>query len=110
MSRRQRLVLKFGSGILSTPRGTSLDARQFARLTREVAELVHQGHQCVIVSSGAVAAGLAPMGLSARPSDLSAKQAELTKAQGQIEARIDSQLKQSESLVQKVPTGFGAPR
>lgn len=75
MSRRQRLVLKFGSGILSTPRGTSLDARQFARLTREVAELVRQGHQCVIVSSGAVAAGLAPMGLAARPSDLSAKQA-----------------------------------
>jgi glutamate 5-kinase len=75
MSRPQRLVLKFGSGILSTPRGNSLDARQFARLTREVADLVRQGHQCVIVSSGAVAAGLAPMGLSARPSDLSAKQA-----------------------------------
>ena len=36
--------------------------------------------------------------------DLAAKQAELTKSQGQIEGRIDASLKQSESLVQKVPT------
>jgi len=43
-------------------------------------------------------------GINRSVQDLSAKQAELTKAQGQIEARIDSQLKQSESLVQKVPT------
>ena len=36
--------------------------------------------------------------------ELAAKQAELTKAQGQIEGRIDASLKQSESLVQKVPS------
>ena len=35
--------------------------------------------------------------------DLTAKQAELTKSQGQIEGRIDASLKQSESMVQKVP-------
>jgi DNA repair exonuclease SbcCD ATPase subunit len=36
--------------------------------------------------------------------ELTAKQTELTKAQGQIEGRIDASLKQSESLVQKVPS------
>lgn len=36
--------------------------------------------------------------------ELAAKHGELTKAQSEIEGRIDAQLKQSESLVQKVPT------
>lgn len=43
-------------------------------------------------------------GLNKSVQELAEKQAELTKAQGQIEGRIDAQLKQSESLVQKVPT------
>lgn len=75
MSRRQRIVLKFGSGILSTERGNSLDRRQLSRLAGEVAALVRRGHSCVIVSSGAVAAGMAALGLEARPADLSARQA-----------------------------------
>ena len=36
--------------------------------------------------------------------ELTAKHGELTKAQSEIEGRIDAQLKQSESLVQKVPS------
>ena len=72
---RKRIVLKFGSGILATPRGTNLDQRQFVRLTKEVAALVESGHQVMIVSSGAVAAGLGALGLKQRPDDLPARQA-----------------------------------
>ena len=43
-------------------------------------------------------------GLNKSVQELASKQAELTKAQTQIEGRIDAQLKQSESLVSKVPT------
>ena len=43
-------------------------------------------------------------GVNRNVQDLAAKQAELTKSQGQIEGRIDASLKQSESLVQKVPS------
>jgi glutamate 5-kinase len=70
-----RIVLKFGSGILASVKGTTLDSRQFARLAREVAALAGQGHQCVLVSSGAVAAGLGALGLKERPEDLSMRQA-----------------------------------
>jgi glutamate 5-kinase len=70
-----RIVLKFGSGILASVRGTSLDERQFARLSREVAALVAEGHQCVLVSSGAVAAGLGALRLKKRPEDLALRQA-----------------------------------
>lgn len=70
-----RIVLKFGSGILATRSGSTLDAGQFARLSAEVAGLVAGGHECVLVSSGAVAAGLSSLGLKERPDDLSARQA-----------------------------------
>ncbi len=71
----KRIVLKFGSGILANDSGNSLDLAQFQRLSAEVAALVKEGHQCIIVSSGAVAAGLMALGLTERPDDLAARQA-----------------------------------
>lgn len=71
----KRIVVKFGSGILANARGTTLEERQFVRLAAEVAGLVKAGHECVIVSSGAVAAGLGVLGLKERPDDLAARQA-----------------------------------
>jgi glutamate 5-kinase len=71
----KRIVLKFGSGILANARGTTLDDRQFRRLCAEIAGLVKQGHECVVVSSGAVAAGLSVLGLKDRPESLAARQA-----------------------------------
>jgi glutamate 5-kinase len=83
---RKRIVLKFGSGILATPRGTNLDQRQFARLTKEIAALVESGHQVIVVSSGAVAAGLGAMGLKHRPEDLPSRQACAAVGQGRLMA------------------------
>src|SRR5215211_8523553 len=71
----RRIVLKFGSGILARAHGSGLDERQFKRLTAEVASLVADGHECVVVSSGAVAAGLGVLGLKDRPESLAARQA-----------------------------------
>jgi glutamate 5-kinase len=82
--RSQRIVLKFGSGILSSEQGIGLSRRQIARLAREVGALVRAGHQCVIVSSGAVAAGLATLGLDARPKQLAARQACAAVGQSQL--------------------------
>ena len=71
----KRIVLKFGTGILANPKGNTLDAAQFKRLAADVSALVHRGHECILVSSGAVAAGLGALGLKTRPTDLSAVQA-----------------------------------
>src|SRR5437660_556322 len=71
----KRIILKFGSGILTRRGGQELDPRQFARLTTQVAQLVQRGHQCLIVTSGAVAAGLGVLGLKERPVDLANLQA-----------------------------------
>jgi glutamate 5-kinase len=71
----KRIVLKFGSGILAKPDGSALEAGQFRRFAAEVSALVKAGHECIIVSSGAVAAGLKAFGLSERPADLPTRQA-----------------------------------
>ncbi len=81
---RKRIVLKFGSGILATPSGTNLDQRQFARLAKEVAVLADAGHEVIIVSSGAVAAGLGALGLKDRPDDLASRQACAAVGQGRL--------------------------
>jgi glutamate 5-kinase len=71
----QRIVLKFGSGILTRPKGNALDESQFRKLADAVAGLVKSREQCVIVSSGAVAAGMPVLGLKERPADLATRQA-----------------------------------
>ncbi len=71
----RRIVLKFGTGILKRSRGDALDEKQFRRLTADVAKLVLGGDECILVSSGAVGAGLGAMGLKTRPSDLPTIQA-----------------------------------
>lgn len=72
--RNKRIVLKFGSGILSSEKGLGLSRRLIARLVREVSTLVRAGHECVIVSSGAVSAGMETLGLVSRPQELAARQ------------------------------------
>jgi glutamate 5-kinase len=71
----KRLVIKLGTGILSKDQGRALDRAQFARLASEFSSLLQGGTSVVVVSSGAVAAGVPVLGLIDRPADLAAKQA-----------------------------------
>jgi len=71
----KRILLKFGTGILTREDGLALDQAQLKALTSEIAALVHAGHQCAVVSSAAVAAGLATLGFTERPTDLPSIQA-----------------------------------
>ena len=66
-----RLVVKVGSSSLTTAAG-GLDP---ARLDALVDALAARAGQIVLVSSGAIAAGLAPLGLPRRPRDLATQQA-----------------------------------
>ena len=70
-----RLVIKLGTGLLTTPRGNALDTPQFRRLTAEIAALARAGHECVVVTSGAVGAGMVVLGLKERSRDLPTIQA-----------------------------------
>src|SRR4051812_27169637 len=82
--RFQRIVLKFGSATLTRTRTPGLDLKQFARLSAEVADLVRRGHECVMVTSGAVAAGTSVLALSERPRDLATAQASAAVGQSKL--------------------------
>ncbi len=82
---KKRIVLKFGTGILTTDAsGLQLDRAQFARLAAEISDLVTAGHAVVVISSAAVAAGVAALGLHSRPNTLPAKQACAAVGQSQL--------------------------
>ncbi|NUR32219.1 MAG: glutamate 5-kinase, partial [Catenulispora sp.] len=75
----RRIVVKVGSSSLTTAAG-GLDPD---RLNALVAALVEGGtKQVILVSSGAIAAGLAPLGLPRRPRDLATQQASASVGQG----------------------------
>ena len=70
----RRWVIKIGSAVL-TDNGQGLSHEFIARLASDVIALREQGREVIIVSSGAVAAGLARLGLDTRPSALDELQA-----------------------------------
>jgi len=71
--RSQRVVIKIGSQILSSPEG--IEEGRIKRLVRDLAQLHDQGKEVVIVSSGAVAAGMTRLGVKHRPKTIPQKQA-----------------------------------
>jgi len=57
------------------------------KLVDVVAACKKRGAEVVVVSSGAIAAGLAPLGLSTRPKDLATQQAAASVGQGLLVAQ-----------------------
>ncbi|GAA1925472.1 glutamate 5-kinase [Streptomyces sodiiphilus] len=97
----RRIVVKIGSSSLTTASG-GLDADRVDALVDVLVRHLGgqpsgpggaepggagEGKQIVLVSSGAIAAGLAPLGLPRRPSDLARQQAAASVGQGLLLAR-----------------------
>jgi len=69
-----RVVIKIGSSTLA-PRGEGIDRDFVASIVDQVCELRRAGHEPLIVTSGAIAAGLERLGLPTRPTDMPSLQA-----------------------------------
>ena len=81
-----RLVIKVGSSSLTRSDG-GLDLNRIDIVAGLVAALRGRGHDVVLVSSGAVAAGLVPLGMARRPSELRLLQAAASVGQGRLVSR-----------------------
>jgi glutamate 5-kinase len=79
----RRLVVKVGSSSLTSLDG-GLDLQRLSALVDVLAARVAAGSQVVLVSSGAIPAGLAPLRLARRPRDLATKQAAASVGQLQL--------------------------
>ena len=70
----RRIVVKLGTSSLVNASG-ELDPAKIDRIVDAIESRIARGSDVIVVSSGAIAAGMAPLGLKARPRDLATKQA-----------------------------------
>ncbi len=88
----KRIVLKVGSSSLTGSAGSALDSAAVGKVVDLAATLRSRGAEVLIVSSGAIAAGLAPLKLTTRPKDLPTQQAAASVGQGLLIAKYNELL------------------
>ena len=98
----QRIVIKVGSSTLTGSAGSALDSNSVSALADLIGALRAQGKEVVLVSSGAIAAGLAPLGLTSRPKDLATQQAAASVGQGLLIAQYTESFKRHNVIASQV--------
>lgn len=91
VTQARRIVVKVGSSSLTTTDG-GIDPAQVRRLVAPLAAARTRGVEVVLVSSGAIAAGLSPLHLRRRPRGLAAQQAAASVGQGLLVHRYTEEL------------------
>ena len=69
-----RIVVKVGTSTLAHPSGR-LNIRRTEALCRVLSDIKNEGHEVVLVSSGAIGMGMGKLALRERPTDIATKQA-----------------------------------
>jgi len=85
-----RVVVKIGTSSLTNDNG-AINEVALAKISEEIAMVRAVGHEVVLVSSGAVAAGVAALGLSARPTDMPTLQALAAAGQSRLMGSYNTQ-------------------
>ena len=89
----KRVVIKIGSSSLTGSAGSELDPTAVQKVVDLAFSLKNRGAEVVVVSSGAIAAGLSPLGLKVRPKDLATQQAAASVGQGLLIAQYSERFK-----------------
>lgn len=79
----KRIVIKIGSSLFYSGKTQDFNYNFFDEITGQISNLIKEGKEIVVVSSGAIAMGMSVLGLESRPKDLAYLQA--TAAIGQHE-------------------------
>ncbi len=89
--RMQLIIVKVGTSSLVDASG-NVSSAKIERLVAQIADLRDAGHQVVVVTSGAIAAGFRRLGFPERPKTVSAKQAAAAVGQGLLIEEYTKQL------------------
>ena len=87
----KRIVFKVGTSSLTNPDG-SLSRAKVKAITQQLATLHDEGHELILVSSGAIAAGFSSLGFKKRPTKIADKQASAAVGQGLLLEEYTSNL------------------
>lgn len=96
-----RVVVKIGSSSLTDDAGR-IRTDVIAHVASQLAQSRQQGHEVLLVTSGAVASGIAGLGLSERPSDILSLQALSAVGQPQLMAAYQSALSEHSLVAAQV--------
>ena len=83
ISEKKRVVFKIGTSTL-THRTGMVNIRRIENLVKVLADVKNQGHEIIIVTSGAIGLGCGKLGLKERPTDTPSKQAAAAVGQCQL--------------------------
>jgi glutamate 5-kinase len=97
----KRVVVKVGSSSLTTAAG-GIDPDRVRALVDSLAGAHAAGTEIVLVSSGAIAAGLAPLSLARRPRDLARQQAAASVGQGILVHRYTEEFARHDQVTGQV--------
>ena len=90
VARARRIVVKVGSSSLTSAAGGELDVARLTALVNALSTCRSAGTEVVLVSSGAIAAGIGPLGMRTRPRDLARQQAAASVGQGVLLSAYDA--------------------
>src|SRR3990167_1139203 len=79
----KRIVIKIGSRVVASSR-LGLNSRRLKKIVRDMVELKQRGYELILVSSGAIVAGMRELGLNDRPRGISLKQAAASIGQSKL--------------------------
>ena len=97
----KRIVIKVGSSTLTHPDG-GLNFRKIDRLAMVLADIKSSGKEVILVSSGAVAAGVSKLKMSSRPSEMKEKQAAASVGQCELMFIYDKYFSQYGQVVSQL--------
>lgn len=86
----KRVIIKIGTGVLTRPHDGALNHAMLGRLIQSVSDLVESGNQVLLVSSGAVGAGMSALQLDERPTKVELLQACAAVGQARLMQIYDS--------------------
>jgi len=97
----RRIVVKVGSSILASVE-TGLHHEVFSHLTKEISDLKRKGYEIVLVSSGAIAAGMEKLGYKTRPQSITQKQATAAVGQSRLMKIYEDHFSRYQQMVAQI--------
>ncbi len=101
LSKARRIVVKVGSSILASVE-KGLHHEVFSHLAKEISELKRQGYEIVLVSSGAIAAGMEKLGYKKRPQSITQKQAAAAVGQSRLMNIYEDHFSRHQQMVAQI--------
>jgi glutamate 5-kinase len=101
LGKARRIVVKVGSSILASIE-KGLHHEVFSHLAKEISELKRQGYEIVLVSSGAIAAGMEKLGYKTRPQSITQKQATAAVGQSRLMNIYEGHFSRHQQMVAQI--------